>query len=56
MKKGYKDLSVDHKPDLKEEKARIEEAGLTTNTKGDYVVANDLMLNMSRSIGDFAFK
>ena len=57
---GYKVISVDHKPSLKEEKERIEETkGMSIN--GEYVeieVGKDksIGLNMTRSIGDLVFK
>ena len=61
LKKGYRELSVDHKLDIKEEKERVIESGLKVNSRGDYVVVKrtetiDTQLNMTRSIGDFAFK
>ncbi|GKY93606.1 hypothetical protein MPSEU_000328000 [Mayamaea pseudoterrestris] len=54
---GVKPLSVDHKPDLPVEEARIRKAGIEIfNGKVIYTGLSTSSLGMSRSFGDFEFK
>lgn len=50
------DLSRDHKPELPEEGGRIRAAGGLVGPQGRIVLHGHGGLNMSRSLGDFAYK